>query len=407
MGAVFFLIMTLLVPNLVNKTTQKVGVVGKYTTETLPNSILSLISQGLTSVDKAGVVTPSLATSWQSPDGGMTWIFTIDENAYWQDEKKVESDDLNYEFSDAEVNIIDKDSIEFKLQTPFSAFPVVLSKPVFKKGLLGTGEWKVKHISLIGGNVNKLTLQDKTGNKKVFIFYPTEERLKLGFKLGEIDYMQNIFEEAPFDKWKTVSVEKILSKDHLVEIFFNTEDPMLNEKTVRQALNYAIKKDQFESQRAISPISDTSWAYNPQVKPYEKDGIKAKELLNNATDLKIILSTSVSLLPIAEKIKSDWEEIGVETEIQVVTGVPQNYQAFLATVDVPKDPDQYVLWHSTQQTNISRYKNPRIDKLLEDGRTELDVETRKKTYLDFQRFLVEDSPAIFLYHPTFYTVTRK
>ena len=80
----------------------------------------------------------------------------------------------------------------------------------------------------------------------------------------------------------------------------------------------------------------------------------------------------------------------------------------MATVDIPKDPDQYSLWHSTQtSTNVSRLANPRIDKLLEDGRIELDQETRKKIYLDFQRFLVEEVPAVFLYHPEYYTIKRK
>jgi len=110
----------------------------------------------------------------------------------------------------------------------------------------------------------------------------------------------------------------------------------------------------------------------------------------------------------AEKIKKDWEEAGAKVQIEITPNVPLNFQAFLATVDIPKDPDQYSLWHSTQTgTNISKYNNPRIDKLLEDGRTELDQETRKKIYIDFQRFLIEDSPAIFLYHPTFYTISRK
>ena len=85
----------------------------------------------------------------------------------------------------------------------------------------------------------------------------------------------------------------------------------------------------------------------------------------------------------------------------------ENFLYKSPTIDIPKDPDQYVLWHSTQPTNISKYKNPRIDKLLEDGRVELNQETRKKIYLDFQRFLVEDSPAIFLYHPSFFTVLKK
>lgn len=406
-GAVFFLLLSLVLPSIFAKSVEKIGISGKYTTDNLPNEIITLVSDGLTSVDENGIVSPNLASSWESSDGGKTWIFTLDTEKTWQDGKNIDSESVKYEFSDAEVNILDEKTIEFKLQTPFSAFPVIVSKPVFKKGLLGTGEWKVKKISLIGGYVNKLTLLDKQGNKKIFNFYPTESRLKLGFKLGEVDILQNLFNPEPFSEWKTTNVNKNVALNHFVAIFFNTEDEMLAEKTVRQALNYAIAKDDFESERALSPISPTSWGYNPQVKQYTKDKDRAKELLNSDQEINIVLSTSSILLSEAEKIKKEWEDVGITTEIQVVTGVPQNYQALLATVDIPKDPDQYVLWHSTQSTNISKYKNPRIDKLLEDGRIELDQETRKKIYLDFQRFLVEDSPAIFLYHPSFYDVRRK
>ncbi|MBL7036581.1 hypothetical protein ISR94_01860 [Candidatus Microgenomates bacterium] len=406
-GAVFFLILNLILPSIIAKSVEKIGISGKYSTDNLPEEILTLISDGLTTVDENGAVTPNLASSWESLDGGKTWIFTLDTTKTWQDGKNISTESVVYEFTDAQVNIIDEKTIEFKLQTPFSAFPVVVSKPVFKKGLLGTGEWKVKKVSLIGGYVNKLTMQDSLGNKKIFSFYPTESRLKLGFKLGEVSTLQNLFNPKPFDEWKTTEVQKNVSTNHFVGIFFNTLDELLSEKIVRQALNYATDKNNFDTTRALGPISPTSWGYNPQVKPYTQDIERAKELLNSDEEIKIVLSTSSSLLPQAEKIKDDWQKIGVTAQIQVVSGVPQNYQAFLATVDIPKDPDQYVLWHSTQQTNISKYQNPRIDKLLEDGRIEQDLETRKKIYLDFQRFLVEDSPAIFLYHPSFYTVTRK
>lgn len=407
LGAVFFLLLSLIIPNFVSKNTEKIGVSGKYSAENLPEEILLLISDGLTKVNKNGIVEPSLAKSWQTPDGGKTWQFNLDSNRAWQDEKNIDANSINYDFSDAQVNVLDETTLEFKLQTSFSAFPVVLSKPVFKKGLLGTGEWKVKKISLVGGYVNKLTLQDSDGNRKIYNFYPTEDRLKLGFKLGEIDKMINLIDPIPFDNWKTSKLEKNISNNHIVTLFFNTEDPFLNEKSVRQALNYAIDKSRFTDSRAISSISPLSWGYNPQVKPYDKDLEKAKELVSSDGKTTISLSTSPTLLELAEQIKSDWESVGINTEIQVVSGVPQELQAFLATIDIPKDPDQYVLWHSTQTTNISKYKNPRIDKLLEDGRTQIDQESRKKIYLDFQRFLVEDSPAIFLYHPTFYTVRRK
>jgi len=407
-GVLFFLVLNFLLPK-ISSESQRIGVVGRYTPDNMPNEITSKLSRGLTEVDINGNVMPAIAKSWESSDGGKTWTFYIDENAKWQDGKKITSNDINYEFSDATIEKIDEKAIRFNLDSQFSAFPVIVSKPLFKKGLIGTDEWRVKNISLAGGYLQELIISDSKNNshvtdKMVYKFFPSEGRLRLAFKLGEIDIIEKIQDPSPFDTWKTINIEKEVGYSNFVAIFFNTEDEKLSDKSIRQNLAYLIDKSTFTKERALGPISPNSWAYNPQVKQYAKDLEKAKDI----KDTKIILSTLPNLLKTAEKIKKDWEEAGIICEIQVVTDVPLNYQAFLATVDIPKDPDQYSLWHSTQTaTNISKFKNPRIDKLLEDGRRELDKETRKKIYLDFQRFLVEEVPAVFLYHPTFYTISRK
>lgn len=168
-----------------------------------------------------------------------------------------------------------------------------------------------------------------------------------------------------------------------------------------------------KSLRAIGPISASSWAYNSQVKRYNYDPNKAKEIIDefkknaDVDEVLVDLTTPPILLPQAEIIAKDWESVGLKVNLQVFSGVPGEFQALLAIFDTPVDPDQYSVWHSTQTaTNITHYQNARIDKLLEDGRTEVNLEERRKVYLDFQRFLVEDSPAIFLYYPVTYTIMR-
>lgn len=402
-GILCFLVLNFLLPNFSSEN-RKIGVVGRYTTDNIPDEITSKLSRGLTKVDISGNVNPAIAKSWESSDDGKTWTFYIDENAKWQDGKKIISNDINYEFSDARIERIDDTTIKFILDSNFAAFPIIVSKPLFKKGLIGTNEWKIKNISMVGGYLQKLTITNNKNDKITYKFFPSEERLRLAFKLGEIDIIEKIQDPSPFETWKVVNIEKEVGYNNFVAIFFNTEDEKLSDKSVRQNLAYLIDKSSFIDERALGPISPNSWSYNPQVKQYSKDLEKAKDI----KDTKIILSTLPNLLKTAERVKKDWEEAGVICEVQIVTNVPENYQAFLATVDIPKDPDQYSLWHSTQTaTNISRLKNPRIDKLLEDGRRELDKEIRKKIYLDFQRFLVEEVPAVFLYHPTFYTISRK
>ena len=228
-----------------------------------------------------------------------------------------------------------------------------------------------------------------------------------------MDTISGIFDSSPFSSWQKVKITKNTDTGEYVATFFNTQDKILSDKSLRQALTYAINKESLGGIRAISPISIDSWAYNPQVKPYDYDALKAKGMVddykkNAKVDQVVINLTSPPvLLTQAESIVKNWQAAGLTVNLQVMSNIPSDYQVLLAVFDVPDDPDQYSIWHSTQTaTNITHYSNPRIDKLLEDGRTEIDIQSRKQTYFDFQRFLVEDSPAAFLYYPTTYTIKR-
>ena len=82
------------------------------------------------------------------------------------------------------------------------------------------------------------------------------------------------------------------------------------------------------------------------------------------------------------------------------------FDVLIASQEIPSDPDQYHLWHSTQATNIAGLASPRIDKLLEDGRKTMEEDKRIKIYHDFQKYLLEEAPAAFLFHPKLYTIER-
>lgn len=413
LGIVFFFVLRFVLPIISQSGTERIGLTGRFTTTSLPRDILEMVGDGLTKLDASGQVEPNLANFWETTDKGKTWIFTIKDGVLWQDGKKVTSASINYQFSDVTIDRPNDKTIIFKLQTPYSAFPTVVSRPTFKKGLLGTGNWQVKKLSLNGAYVEQIALENKGGEKVIYKFYPTEERTKLAFQLGEVNEVNDLINPKPLDSWKKLKVIPSPDTGVYVAVFFNTQDKVLAEKNVRQALSYAIDKDALGALRAISPISADSWAYNPQVKPYTYDAQKAKEMIDEykksakEDEIDIKLTTPSLLLPQAEKITKDWQAVGIKVDLQVFSGVPAEYQALLAIFDIPEDPDQYSIWHSTQtSTNITHYQNPRIDKLLEDGRSEVDTEARRKIYLDFQRFLVEDPPAAFLYYPTTYQIKR-
>jgi peptide/nickel transport system substrate-binding protein len=412
-GVVIFFLLSLVVPTIDGSKTTRIGLTGRYTLTNLPVSILSMVGDGLTKLDENGNILPNLASSWETTDKGKTWTFTIKDNVLWQDGKSVTSGTINYQFSDVTIERPNDKTIIFKLQNAYSAFPSVVSRPTFKSGLLGTGAWKVSKLSLNGTIVEQISLVSTTGEKIIYKFYPAEDSTKLAFELGKVDAIEDVLDPSPISSWPKVKIEKTVSTGEYVAVFFNTQDKLLVEKNIRQALSYAINKDNLPGIRAISPISISSWAYNPQVKPYDYDMEKAKTMINEYKEsskldkLSVNLTTAPVLLPEAEKIAKDWRAIGVEVNLQVISSIPTDYQALLAIFDIPEDPDQYSIWHSTQtSTNVTHYQDARIDKLLEDGRSQINIEDRKKTYFDFQRFLVEDSPAAFLYYPETFKISR-
>lgn len=412
LGVILFVFGSRIASSVLETDTQKIGIVGRYTPEILPQEVSNLLTRKLIKISENGTPEPDLAVEWETPDKGKTWTVRLGD-ASWQDGTVVSADSIKLSFEDVEIVIPDQKTITFKLKDPFIPFPTALTRPLFKQGLLGTEDWKVKNITLTGNYIKQMELiNSQEKSVKIYKFYPTLEQAKLAFKLGKINEIHNVIDPSPFNEWSVIDVSQNINKRQVVTVFFNTKDDQLKDKSFRQALYYAIDKDSL-GERAISPISPESWAYNPQVKPYDYDPERSREIIGEFSpetkaNLSLKLTTSPFLLSTAEKIAKNWNDIGVETVVQVSSITPTEFQAFVAIYDIPSDPDQYAIWHSIQtENNISQYGNPRIDKLLEDGRVTIDIQERRKLYLDFQRFLLEDAPAAFLYFPTYYSIVRK
>ena len=398
---------------------ETIGLVGKYTIDTIPYDIQREVSVGLTTLDEANNVRPGLAESWVSENDGKVWVFKLG-NHKWQDGSRVVARDINYKFTDAKIEIVDERTIKFVLTDYFSPLPSVVIRPVFKRGFLGAGDWKVTKLNLAKGEfVESIRLQNlKTGNIKTYKFYLTEEDARTAFKLGEVKLLKDLVDPRDLASWKGTELDAKSRLDQYVGIFFNYQDRLLGDKRLRQALSYAINKDNFLEERAISPIASNSWAFNPQAKQYPHNPKRSRELIaefqkeRKEEVLAVNLATTPSLLSVADKIKEDWEAVGVRTTIQVSNTPSLEFQSLLAIQPIPSDPDQYGLWHSTQTaTNITHYggstESKRIDKLLEDGRRTLNIEERKDIYFNFQRFIMEDAPVAVLYHPITYSIKRK
>lgn len=392
----------------------RIGMVGDFTPATLPLPIQQYVSVGLTTVKPDGTLEPGLATSWTATDSGKTFIFTLRRDAVWHSGKKVVAADINYNIRNVVFSPIDQFTLRANLKAPYSAFPVVVSKPLFSNALVGFGQYRVSNIQLKGDSIVYLKLVPVGGSgrhEREYRFYTTEAEAILAFKLGEVNELADISTPGDLANWGRSTVTTETNYNRIVSVYFNVTNPQLSDKTVRQALASAIPY-RSDLERAYSPISKLSWAYSDKVKKYTFDMTTAKKLFGTtkegSSSAHVTISTFAPYLSDAQSIAASWTTLGVKTDVRVENSIPDDYQVLLSAQDVPPDPDQYPLWHSTQdETNITKYANVKIDKLLEDGRQEMDTAKRRTIYADFQRYITDDVPAAFLYNAKSYTIARQ
>lgn len=398
---------------------EKIGLVGSYTSDNLPNEILNKLSNGLIKIDPSNdTPRPDLAKDWNIQNNGKTYIFHLKKNVYFSDGSLLSAKDINYSFTDVKRIILNENTIVFKLKQSYAPFLNTVSKPIFKKNFIGTGNYKILEIKFNAGFLTSITLVSKTNylNKITYIFYPSQKALKLGLMLGEINIAQGLnnlsFENKNISDFKNISYQKKIDYKTLITVFYNNGDANLSDKRLRDALAYALPDIFLNGQRAFSPFSPNSWAY-------VQDTLHSNDLEHSRLLLKEIKNQNKQILPnftlyylpelknIAFILKYNWSKIGLNIIPKEVETTPLNFQMFLTYFNEPTDPDQYTLWHSDQQNNITGFKDLRIDKLLEDGRRTINENERFKIYTDFQKYLIDDQPASFLYFPYVYNVVRK
>lgn len=392
---------------------ERIGVIGSYNLPVLPQSIINKISFGLTSLSSDGQASPGAALNWEIVNN-LIYTFHLKTNLYWHDGKKFSAEDIKYKIKGSGITVLDNYTLKIELKEPFSPLTVFLSQPLLKDNLYGLSQYKIVRIKdSPESKISEISLLpfDKSLATITYKFYNNLSDALLGFKLGEVDSLENVDSKELFSSWRNLNIEDKSDYNKVVSLFFNFEDSRLKEKEVRQALAYAIPPFE-EYDKAVSPISPFSWAYSQRLRLYKFDPETAQKILSKSqlasASSELILTTPPSLIKSAQAIVDSWNKIGLNSKVKVESTIPPNFQVALKNLTIPPDPDQYIYWQSTQEnTNISNYSSPKIDKLLEDGRKTADLAQRKKIYADFQFYLIDDAPAIFLYYPKLYTIKRK
>ena len=450
------------------------GLIAMIAGESAASAIAGNLFNSLLKYDKNLDLTGELAQSWEVSADQRTITFHLKPNLKWSDQRPLTSADVLFTWQKVtDDNTRTPYGSDFKLvskaETPDAkTFRVTYAVPYAP----ALDTWAGLHI------LPKHLLQDQDINNTAFARHPVGSHYyKLSdwkngqyLKLSRNQYASqgqaNIehllsriipdkaaqFLELSADNIDSMALNPIqyarifpsradLSKDiglykelgnSYSYMGFNLKRKPFDDVRVRQAINYAIDKQEIIDgvllglgEPVASPYKPgTRWS-NPNLQPYPYDPIKARALLREAGfadtngdgilekdgkpfSFEILTNQNKEREMTAVLIQRRLKEVGIEVNIRVLEWAsflgrfikPKQFDAVVLGWSLSLDPDQYGIWHSSQQApgqfNFISYSNPQADKLLEAGRIELNPDKRMKIYHAFSKILLEDSPVIYL-----------
>jgi len=440
------------------------------------HDIASLIYNGLVKYDKNLNMVGDLAESWQVSPNGLVITFKLRKGVTWHDGKPFTARDCLFTYQVIvdpktptpysedfrqikKVMVIDDYTLQVSYGKPFA--PALASwgmtmlpchllegKDITRSPLsrhpIGTGPYRFKE--WITGE--KIVLEANPGyfegrpylNRYIYRVIPDSATLFLELKSKNIDRMgltpiqymrQTEFQEikSNFKKYRYLS----FSYTYLA---YNLLNPLFKDKRVRQAISYAIDKQEIIDgvllglgRIATGPYKPDTWQYNLNVRTYPYDPKRAKKLLSEAgwsdkngdgiieregKNFQFTITTNQGndvRAKCAEIIQRRLKETGIDVKIRIVEWATfikefinkRKFEAVILGWSILQEPDLYDVWHSSKskpdELNFISYKNLEVDEVLEKGRRTFNQDERKRYYDRFQEILAEEQPYTFLFVP--------
>ncbi|HKJ71587.1 MAG TPA: peptide-binding protein [Gammaproteobacteria bacterium] len=278
-------------------------------------------------------------------------------------------------------------------------------------------------------------------DKVTFRVVPDTTTQFLELEAGHIDQMspspalfQRTFPRRK-DLQKRIATYKYLGNNYTY-LGFNLRRKPFTDLRVRRAIAHAIDRQELIkgvmlglARRIAAPYKPGTRWYPDDIEPYAYDPAKARKLLTEAgwvdrdgdgirdkdgkrLAFEIVTNNDNKQRKIAATlIQRRLKAVGIDVSLRLVewaTFISQfinthDFDAVILGWSLSLDPDQYTIWHSSQQGpgefNFVGLEDPEIDRLLEAGLKTFDDSERERIYHKFARRLLADSPIVYLYAP--------
>jgi peptide/nickel transport system substrate-binding protein len=256
----------------------------------------------------------------------------------------------------------------------------------------------------------------------IFRTMPETQSRLAALQTGEVDVATNIppdLAEALKGKGNFGFKSTLSTRVLYLYLCTNKESPLLNQK-VRKAINYAIDRDSIiqhilagYGEKIPSLVPKLIFGYDPNLKAYPYDPEMAKKLLAEAgypNGLEISLDGPSGRYmrdkEVCQAIVGQLAQVGIKVNLKIIEwGTFMNNATshktnpiYLMGWSLPSlDPDQW-LWVNTHSDGpFSQTRDPELDKMLKEGRYEMDVAKREAIYHKINGYLHDKAYLAVLY----------
>ncbi|MBD3226312.1 MAG: hypothetical protein GF313_16405 [Caldithrix sp.] len=271
-------------------------------------------------------------------------------------------------------------------------------------------------------------------DRVIFKIIPDQTNLLMQLKAGEIDMMTGV-PLAEVDNLQAnnpeINIRQVSGRVYYY-IGYNQKNALFKNVQVRRALTMAINREQIiegllhgYGKKCYGPLPPiVEWAYTEDVETIAYDPRKARRILNNNKwidqnddglleknnqpfEFTLITPTGNQLKSdVATVVQSHLSKIGIKVHIKVLEWTnflkhlqSKNFDACVGALSTSFYVDPTPVFHSksTHLFNAISYSNPKIDRLIEEGRKEMDRQKAKKIWDRFQKEIYGDQPFTFLF----------
>lgn len=259
-------------------------------------------------------------------------------------------------------------------------------------------------------------------DKVVFKVIPEASTRLAELQTGKIDIMKRV-EVAQAETVKEASFLELMEvgTPTAFSLRFDPAQKPLDNKLVRQAINYAVDKEAIIDEilggygKQISTFqSELSFGYNKDLKPYPYHPEKAKELLKEAgvkegTTLDLTIpGNDGNFKEISQAVAFYLEEVGLKVNINSVDNttlisdlIPNGkaghmYRQGWGGWTLDFDNTAYLMYHEGEQWNPS-FKDEKVEELLAAQRATVDQKEREAIFKELTELLYELAPELNLY----------